>query len=210
MNRFAAIIAVIALGASAPAGATSLARLSHDQVVDASDAIVEGTVSLVWSTVDERGRVWTRAVVEVDRSLKGDHSAGDVVTVEAAGGTSPTGAVTYVGLTSRYSKGERVLLYLCEKRQGTVYGTVGMMMGKYTIKQNPADGSDMVVRFTVPADEAYDARFIPNPPLADRVSLASMESKVAARVAEGWDGEPIPGISRERLLLINNVQSGVK
>jgi hypothetical protein len=210
MNRFAAIIAVIALGASAPAGATTLARLSHEQVVDASDAIVEGTVSRVWSTTDARGRVWTRAYVRVDRSLKGGEAVGNVVMVEAAGGTAATGEFTSVGLTARYSEGERVLLYLCEKRFGTVYGTVGMLMGKYTIKQNPADGSDMVVRFTVPVTEAYDARFIPNPPVSERVSLASMEAKVAARVKEGWDGEPIPGISHERLLEINNVQPGVK
>lgn len=210
MNRFAAIIAMIALGASSPASATTLARLSHDQVVDASDAIVEGTVSRVWSTEDASGKVWTRAFVTVDRSLKGKHAVGESVMVEAAGGTAPTGSVTYVGLTPRYAEGERVLLYLSLKRHGTVYGTVGMLMGKYTIKQNPADGSDMVVRFTVPANVAYDARFIPNPPVAERVSLASMEASVAARVKVGWDGEPIPGVSRERLMAINNLQPGVK
>lgn len=210
MNRFAAIIAVIALGAASPAEATTLARLSHDQVVDASDAIIEGTVSRVWSTTDQNGKVWTRAYVTVDRSHKGTHAVGEVVTVEAAGGTSPSGPVTYVGLTPRYAEGERVLLYLALKRHGTIYGTVGMLMGKYTIKQNPADGSDMVVRFTVPANVAYDARFIPNPPVAERVSLAAMQAQVAERVAEGWDGEPIPGISRERLMEINNLQPGVK
>lgn len=210
MNRFAAIIAMIALGASAPASATTLARLSHEQVVDASDAIVEGTVSRVWSTMDEGGKVWTRAYVTVERSLKGKHAVGETVMVEAAGGTSPTGSVTYVGLTPRYAEGERVLLYLALKRHGTVYGTVGMLMGKYTIKQNPADGSDMVVRFTVPADVAYDARFVPNPPVGERISLASMEVKVAERVKAGWDGEPIPGVSREHLMEINNLQPGVK
>jgi hypothetical protein len=210
MNRFAAIIAVIALGASAPARATTLARLTHDQMVDASDAIVEGTVVRVWSVADERGHVWTRAYVQVDRALKGDRRVGEVLTVEAAGGASADGNVTFVGLTPRYGEGERVLLYLCEKRHGTMYGTVGMLMGKYTIKQNPADGSDMVVRFTRPPTEAYDFRFIPNPPAAERVSLASMEARVAARVAEGWDGEPIPGVSRAHLLTINKLQPGVK
>ena len=102
------------------------------------------------------------------------------------------------------------MLYLASRRFGAAYGTVGMMMGKFTIKQNPADGSDMVVRFTVAFPREYDARFIPNPAKDERVSLVSMETAVLKRVTEGWDGNPIPGVSASHLREINKLQPGVK
>lgn len=213
MNRFVRMLAVGAvagLALATPAAATTLAALSHDQMVDASDAIVEGTVLSVTPWKDETGRVWTRAQLRVDRVLKGDVKVGDLLPLEAPGGVAEDGAITAVHLAPRYDEEERVLVYLNLKRFGTVYGTVGLMMGKFTIRQNPADGSDMVVRFTLPADRPYDARFVPHPPAAERQSLASYESAVRARVALGWDGEPIPGVAVDHLRTINKLQPGVK
>ena len=217
MNRFVRMIAAVGVVALAAvphaARATTLAPLTHDQMVDAADLVVEGTVQKMWTFQDDKGRTWTRAEVLVERELKDAAAAtsvGGTITVEAAGGESPDGTVTTVALTPRYSVGERALLYLCERRFGTMYGTVGMMMGKFTIRQNPADGSDMVVRFAVPYPKTYDARFIPNPPVSERVSLVSMEAAIERRVAEGWDGQPIPGAAPEHLRLINKLQPGVK
>lgn len=214
MNRFVRMLTVALLAgvtlASPPASATTLAPLTHDQMVDASDLIVEGTVVSVAPWVDDTGRVWTRAQVRVDRALKGDVEPGDLLPVEAPGGVSDDGAITVVHLAPRYDEGERVLLYLNEKRFGTMYGTVGLTLGKYTIRQNPADGSDMVVRFTLPADQPYDARFIPHPPAAQRLSLAGFEAAIAERVEEGWDGKPIAGVDTAHLRKINKLQPGVK
>lgn len=214
MNRFVRMLAVGVFAgfalASSPATATTLAALSHDQMVDASALIVEGTVLTVSTWTDDRGRTWTRASVRVDRSLKGSADVGEVVTVEAPGGVGEDGSITYVSLTPRYDEGERVLLYLDPLRKGTVYGTIGLVRGKFTIRQNPADGSDMVVRFTVPVDHPYDARFIPHPPAAERVSLVSVEAKIQARVATGWDGKPIAGFTVDHLRSINKLQPGVK
>ncbi|MSQ00840.1 MAG: hypothetical protein EXR71_02980 [Myxococcales bacterium] len=214
MNPLVRIVAACALlGLAAgplSAGATSLAPLTPDQMVDAADDIVEGTVLAVAPWTDDTGRVWTRAQVRIDRALKGAVARAQVITVEAPGGVADDGTFTQVPLAPRYAVDERVFLYLSAKRGGTMYGTVGLVMGKFTIRQNPADGSDMIVRFTRPTHEDYDARFIPHPPVADRVSLATTEQAVAARVELGWDGRAIPGISSERLREINKLQPGVK
>lgn len=214
MNRFVRMIAVLALFASAglpaPAQATSLAPLTHDQMVDASDLIVEGTVVDTWVEEVDRGHVVTRASLRVDSVLKGRVAVGDLITVESPGGQLPNGDLAEVALAARYAKDERALLYLNEKRFGTVYGTVGMMMGKFTIRQNPADGSDMVVRMSLPYARKWDPRFLPHPAVDQRVGLHSMETAIAERVAKGWDGEPIPGAAPEHLRAINKLQPGVK
>jgi hypothetical protein len=206
--------------ASPPAIATSIAPLTLDQLVDASDAIVIGTVRHVGSYIDTTGRVYTEAEVEVGEVLKGQRQAGvsanDWLVVESPGGSLDAATATEVWGAARYSTDERVLLFLDEKRFGTAWGTVGMSHGKFTIRQNPAaeaiqgDSADMVVRFTLPYSRPYDARFIPNPPAAERVSLATMKAAIADRVDQGWDGKPIPGVSNEHLREINTLQPGVK
>lgn len=214
MKRFLQSLAVIGLTVHAvgagTAHATTLAPLTHDQMVDASDLIVEGTVLSTQVVEDAAGRVWTQASVMVERSLKGGAAVGMTVLVESAGGVLPDGNFGVAHLSPRYDVGEAVLVYLVSRRFGAAYGPVGMMMGKFTIKQNPTDGTDMVVRFTVPYPKPYDARFIPNPAKGARVSLASMESAVLQRVAEGWDGNPIAGVSDDHLRQINKLQAGVK
>jgi hypothetical protein len=214
MNRFVRMIAVVGIAAlaslPAPARATTLAPLTHDQMVDGSDLIVEGTVLRTWVDQDEIGHVWTHVELKVEASLKGEAAVGDVVTLEAPGGILPDGRISEVALAPRYAVGERTLVYLCETHFGATYDTVGMMMGKFTIRQNPADGSDMVVRMTVPYTAKWDPRFLPHPALKDRVSLRSMEQAIAARVAQGWDGQPVPGASLEHLRAINKLQPGVK
>lgn len=190
-----------------PASATTLAPLTVDQMTDASDAIVRGTVTTTWTMIDDQGHVWTRANVRVDEVLKGDPAS--TITVEAAGGVL-NGVVYEVPLAARYDEGEDVFLFLTEKPARGVYGTVAMYGGKYSVRINPQDGEEMVVLFTLPYSKDYDARFIPHPPVDQRLGLATLEAQVRARVELGWDGKPIPGISNERLRSINRLQPGVK
>lgn len=189
----------------APAAATTVAPLSTEQMVDASDAIVRGTVTDVWTSLDG-GHINTHVTVQVERVLKG--RAASSVEVVVPGGAID-GVLASVAGAPRYSTGERVLLLLAARNDGS-YLNVALSGGKYTIKQNPSDGADMVVQFSVPYERDYDFRFIPNPPADQRVSLVSIEARIADRVRVGWDGKPIVGVSTEHLRAINNLQVGVR
>lgn len=203
------IVAALAVAALTPASATTVAPLTLDQMTDASDLVVRGTVESVWVEESDAGRIWTRALVRVDASIKGHADVNDYVTVESAGGTLGT-RTTLVPGAARYSVGEEALLFLADKPSKGVYGTVGMGVGKFTVRPSPVDGTPLVVRFVLSQDKAYDARFLPVPPVGQQVTLASIESSVRSRAALGWDGSSIPGISDAKLRTINRLQPGVR
>jgi hypothetical protein len=69
----------------APAGATSLAPLTIDQMTDGADLIVRGTITDVWTT-EVDGVIYTRADLEVSSLYKGSH-ADTHLTLESLGGT---------------------------------------------------------------------------------------------------------------------------
>jgi hypothetical protein len=211
MGRLFRMMCVTAagLGLAAGASATSLVPLTVEQLTDAADYIVRGEVDDVWTEVDARAWVYTRAYVRVDEALKGRADVGDYLLVSEIGGEYG-GAVNNVEGAARFSTGEPVWLFLNEVHAGEDLVPVGMFQGKYTIRQNPADGSDMVVRVTMPYTRKYDARFLPHPPADQRVSLASLRSRVEGRLALGWDGAPIPGVASDHLRAINKLQAGVK
>lgn len=202
-------VALTGAGGLPSANATSLAGLSLDQIVDASDLVARGTVADVWADVGPHG-INTHVLVTVDRTLKGTpnlNSAGQVEVLVPGGELD--GNYSFVAGAPRYGEGESVVLLLQERSDGS-YLNVALGAGKYTIKQNPADRTDMVVQFAVPYDRPWDYRFIPNPALADRVSLASLEARISDRITLGWDGKPIPGVSLEHLRSINHLQAGAR
>ncbi len=203
------IVAALAVATVAPASATTVAPLTLDQMTDASDLVVRGTVESIWVEEDARGYAWTRAEVRIDAAFKGDADVGDYVTVESAGGTVGT-RTTLVSGAARYSVGEETVLFLSDKPTKGVYGTVGMGVGKFTVRPHPLDGTPIVMRFVLSQDKAYDARFLPLPPAAQQVTLQAMENSVRTRATLGWDGQPIPGISNDRLRTINRLQPGVR
>lgn len=203
------IVAALAVATVSPASATTVAPLTLDQMTDASDLVVRGTVESVWVEEDARGYAWTRAEVRVDASFKGNADVGDYVTVEAAGGTL-AGRTTLVPGSARYSVGEETVLFLTDKPSKGVYGTVGMGVGKFTVRPHPLDGTPIVMRFVLAQDKAYDARFLPLPPAEQQVTLAAIENGVRTRATLGWDGQAIPGISNDRLRTINRLQPGVR
>ncbi len=203
-----ALVGPVAL-VSTRAAATTVAPLTVDQMTDAADLVVRGVVLETWTDLDEQGAVYTYARIRVTASLKGYADPADELVVETPGGVYD-GVVAPVHAAARYSVDEEAVLFLAEKRFGTSYGTVAMARGKYTVKMNPADGQPMVVSFTRPWNESFDARFVPTPPAADRLSLAAFEAQVLARVERGWDGRPIPGISATKLRSINKLQPGVR
>lgn len=194
---------------SQPVSATSLAPLTQAQMTDASDSIVRGKVISVWTMTNPAGHIVTRALVQVTHSYKGSVAVGTVIPVDSPGG-GYVGILSDVAAAARFSVDEDVFLFLATIYHGTAYTPVGMYLGKYTVRQNPVDGSEMPVRFTIPYTQDYDARFIPHPPAAERIRLEDMVKQVEDRVQAGWDGQPIPGVDPAHLREINRLAPGVK
>jgi hypothetical protein len=189
----------LAIGlAASEAAATTLVALSTEQLTDAADAIVKGTVDAVWTEMDDDGKCWTRARVDVEKTIKG--APGPEVVVSQIGGICGPLAAR-VESTARFSEGEEAYFFL-EALNGYT-GVVGMVQGKFTLRMDPAARHEIVMRFTVPSDEPYDARFLPLPPADQRIAATDFERTVIARATQGWDGQPIAGTSMERLRAID-------
>ncbi|MED5374724.1 MAG: hypothetical protein VX899_27140 [Myxococcota bacterium] len=185
------------------AQARSVTPLTQDQMVDASDLVVKGVVSEVWTQLDDQRRIWTLASVEVTRVYKGASTTEQVLVYQKGGSHNGVSMVSSVFV--RFSPGEEVLLFLETNSAGKNL-VIGGDLGKYTVRIDPDNGDQMLVRATVPQNMYYDHRFLPHPPADQRIYLADVEAEVLDRVAEGWDGQPIPGTSMDRLERINTTQ----
>lgn len=198
---------VLGITLAAPAGATSMVALTTAQLVDASDAVIRGTVTEVWTERDSGGTVWTHAQVEVHEVLKGDADLAAVI-VDQPGGVWG-GSATIVDGVARFSVGEDAVFFLETLGSGHTV-PVGMLQGKFTVQMDPYTRAEIVQRYAPPVQRPYDARFLPLPSVANRTALTELEGEVRARVQNGWDGQPIPGASDARLHRINRLAAGVK
>lgn len=189
---------------SGQAEATTLAELSVDQMTDASELVVRGTVTEIWTEKESDGSIWTRVQFDVDQVLKG--SADDTVVVSSLGGAYG-GQVALVHGAPRFSIGEESLLFLETSSHGANLSIVGMWQGKYTVRIDPDSGKEIGVRFVLSQDSWYDHRFLPFPAPEKRVQVDALETQILDRLETGWDGQPIPGASLERLGKINATRS---
>lgn len=186
------------------AEATTMVPLSIDQMVDLSSTVVRGKVTNVWAEPDATTHtVWTYAQVEVEKVFKGDTST-DILVVEQPGGTWGT-TDTLVESVARFSVGEEGYFFVEELASGRSV-TAGMYQGKYNIIFDPYSRQELAVRFSVDPRRDFDHRFIPLPPKKNRVSADDFEQTIEEAVDNGWDGQPIPGVSLEKLERINKKQ----
>ena len=198
---FGATVGLAAVVVPQVANATTLAELSVEQMTDAATYIVRGTVTTVWTELDANGKVWTRAQLDVARTFKGPDSPTQLV-IDAPGGIHE-GMATVMHASPRFSVGEDMLVFLDPIRGGERLTPVSMFLGKYTVRRAPGDDREAVTRWHGKTLEHYDARFLPHAPAGQRVYLDDIRSRVESRIERGWDGQPIPGISLEKLATIN-------
>lgn len=183
------------------ARATSLAPLSVDQMTDASDYIVRGTVQEVWTEVDDRGLVWTRARLAVSETFKGPDQPSEII-IDSLGGTY--GAVsTEMEGRARFTVTEEMFVFLTRNDLGR-YVPVAKFLGKYTIRRAPDVNRKYAVTWHGRAN-FFDARFLPHPEEKDRVYLDSLMEQVQTRLDTGWDGKRIPGLTLEKTEAINTI-----
>ncbi len=175
----AAAVGLLLSVAPLDANATQFLQLTPEEAIDRADLIVRGTVTEVWTERDERGRVWTRAQVEVTERFKGDSR--DAIIVEQIGGTF-AGIPTMVAAAAEFSAGEEVVMYLDESRDGRLR-LQRMGYGKWTVRIDPHSGAEVVQQFFAPAGQTFDHRFIPAPALSDRVFLSDFTDRIEQRIA---------------------------
>ncbi len=202
-SRAIVMISAMALGSltlAQTAQATSLVKLTTDQLVDASDAVIRGKIVEIWTEQDSDGVVWTRTQVAVEHTYKGDASRTAWI-IDQIGGTWGQ-ARTIVHGGARFSVDENVILFLETLGNGRTV-PVGMQQGKYTLRLDPYSRELLAQRFTPGPNKAYDHRFIPLPKAEHRFFLADLEGQISSRLAAGWDGNAIPGTSLKRLGRIN-------
>lgn len=193
---FPALAAVAGLALAPPALATS-APLSLAQLTDASDYIVRATVGQTYVETDERGYHWTRVQLEVDVVIKGAADTAALRLDVMGGFLGDEGTLSWY--SPRFDQGEEVLVFAEQLESGLLVPT-GLDQGKLTIRIDPDNGREMLVKFKPSSpDKPYDHRFIPHPAPGKRVYLADTLALIRARVADGWDGNAIPGKSMERL-----------
>lgn len=193
---------------SEPAGATTLAPLSLEQITDASTWIVRGQVTEVRAEKADDGRIRTHVELAVTTVYKGPSDT-DTLEIVQIGGTVD-GETLWAELSAPWSVGEDVFVFLGESKSGRL-APVGKYKGKYTLRRAP--GERELYGAQVWLDDPsmrYDARFLPHPPASERFYLDELEARVEARVAAGWDGQPIPGASREHLERINQPERRIR
>lgn len=202
------LVAALATSAVVPglapeAHATTFAKLTLEQYVDASTYIVRGTVTEVWTALED-DLVWTHARVKVADTLKGPEQPREIV-VSSLGGVYEDLEVVVPG-AAEFSVGEENLLFLTESGPRRHLVPVGKYNGKLILRRAP--GEDRLYAMTFHPDRriAYDARFLPHLPAPQRQYLDDVLSRVQARLQAGWDGQAIPGLSVEKMLEINQLE----
>lgn len=203
-----ALAAPIALVAPIqPAQATTLAPLSVEQLTDASDYVVRGEITETWTEVDEKGRIWTRARLTVNETFKGADSPSELI-VDSMGGEF-AGQSLHVEARAEFSAFEDAVVFLHQRDDGRLV-PVGKFLGKYTVRRAPDNGRYYARTWHPKGGLAFDARFIPHPEESERLYLDDLVGRIEARVRVGWDGQPIPGLTVEKLTEINAVERRIR
>ena len=185
------------------ANATSMVELSIDQLIDASEEIVKGTVVATWTERDPKTQMlWTHAQIEIEESFRGD--AKEILIIEQPGGTWGSTDLVVEGI-ARFSEGETGYFFV-EYLASDRYVPVGMFQGKFNVLMDPYSQNEIVHRYTLHPSQKFDHRFIPLPTKENRVSTQMFEEQILSGLENGWDGKPIPGVSSEKLQRINAIQ----
>ncbi len=137
------VLLVGSLGAP-PATATTLVRLSLEQLAQASTDIVRGhVISLESRWNSDHTQIVTLTTVAVEESMKG-HPAQTVV-IEQLGGTVANTRVRVAG-TALFQSGASYMLFLEPSAPGSSsYNLVGMVQGSYRIYRDFATHEERLI-----------------------------------------------------------------
>ena len=135
---------------ASPATATTMVKLELSELCWIADLVAEAEVTAVEAELADNGVfIRTVATLRLTHVLKGGAIEGDQVLVREWGGRL-AGEVTEMPSAPVYIPGERVMGFLEAERKGSLFRTVGMIQGKFTLIEEQDTGRDIVVRVTAP------------------------------------------------------------
>lgn len=114
------------------ASATVFQSTNDRQLTDRSEAVVVATVRDASSRLRADGYVVTDYRLDVERTIKG--TAGGTITITEIGGVAGS-RFTFISDSAVYRPGERVMVFLKKRGDGT-YFTTSMAMGKFSFTRN--------------------------------------------------------------------------
>lgn len=145
--------AALALAAALPAAATTYVMPPDEALVDQAAVIAQVSV-LAAEPAPIEGPPSTDYFVQIERVLKG-YVAGGTVVVRVPGGIGPEGLGLRLWGAPDFREGERLLLFLLPRRDGT-YGILHLMLGAFF--ELESGGSRVAVRALAEAVElGFDA-----------------------------------------------------
>jgi hypothetical protein len=170
---------VVFLGVSPPAEASLFLAMTPEELIEQSDAVVQGRVIHQQSRWDEQGRlIVTEATVRVDEFIVG--KGPPVLKVRTFGGEVDGFHVEAVGFP-RFNDGEEVILFLKRDEEIQASRIVGYQQGHFEVVER-LDG----VVLAVPRVEdgagffTPSGQFVPAPPSTE---LGTFKQRVRAEAA---------------------------
>ncbi len=128
-GRLATLSCLLLLALAAAAGATSFVMVPDEALVDDAAVIAQATVESV-EPAPIAGPPSTDYFVQIERLLKG-YVTGSTIVVRVPGGIGPDGVGLRIWGVPEFSPGERTLLFLAPRKDGT-YGVLHLMLGAFS------------------------------------------------------------------------------
>src|ERR1700741_320694 len=131
-----ALLALLAFALiTSPASASVVIPPADDDLIVHADAVVLGQVTDIESHDDQRGKLSTYITIAIDEALKGDLTQATVTIRELGGQVG--GRMGWVFANAEFTVGERVLLFLDQRADGTLR-LMHFYLGKLSIVTDPA------------------------------------------------------------------------
>jgi matrixin len=119
---------LLTVTAAAPLAATSFVMVSDENLADQASVIAEVRVDSV-EPAPIRSGAMTDYQVDIERLVKG-YTAGSSIVVRVLGGVRPDGLGLKIWGAPVFHEGERALLFLAERKDGS-YGILHLMLGAF-------------------------------------------------------------------------------
>jgi hypothetical protein len=140
-------VALLALLAFAlfviPANASVVIPQADDDLIARADAVILGRVTDIESHDNQQGKLRTYITIAIDEVLKGA-LAQPTLTIRELGG-QVAGLGGWVFANPEFSVGEKVLLFLDQRDDGTLR-VLHLYLGKFSVVTDPASGDLVAVR----------------------------------------------------------------